>query len=281
MGSNSIRLMISDGVNAQEKRLIVTRLAKGLAGCGKLSADAIADTKAAIKRLVEHAHSCGARQVYLFATEAIRSATNGAEFVQSVKDEMGYCIDVIEGNEEAEIGFLGAYTGSGSCAIVDIGGASTELVIGGERGIAAAASAKIGAMRLLDMGGENRDLCNAIIDDKIAVYNSDIKFDELIGIGGTATTLSAMAQELEVYDSAKVDGSILSLTKIEEMIERVKPMSLQSRRLIKGLMPQRAEVIVCGAYILTRIMKKLGVDKIKVSERDNLEGYLIKKLHKQ
>ena len=172
--------------------------------------------------------------------------------------------------------------------VVDIGGGSTELIFGDQKGIKHLESLNMGAVRMTE-----KFVKKDIIDDEaiqqimgfvdhmlisIIEIAKSFSIDKVIGIGGTATTLAAIHQELKVYDSEKVHNTILSHKQIKDMVTILVTKSLEERRKIQGLQPKRADIIPAGAIILDRILTVLNKDCIQISEYDNLEGIIFEQI---
>lgn len=280
IGSNSVRLMLWADGKTLYKRLITTRLGQGVAQTGMLCDDAMARTKNAIAQHISTALKDGAKKVFAFATEAVRASKNGSQFVNQVKDELGIEIDVLSGEEEALMGVTGAVEGADG-ASVDIGGASAELTVKKDGRIVYSKSVPLGVVRLKDRAGRNRVLLQKIIDDETEKYGDISRFGvPLYAIGGTATTLSAVNQKLETYMPEKVHLSTLTYTQIENLTDVFLTADVQFIKEMKGMAKGRADVIGGGSLLLLKIMQKFGVDKVVVSESDNLEGYLRRKILK-
>jgi exopolyphosphatase/guanosine-5'-triphosphate,3'-diphosphate pyrophosphatase len=278
IGSNSVRLMLWSDGKTLYKRLITTRLGQGVAQTGMLCDDAITRTKNAIAQHVATALKDGAEQVFAFATEAVRASKNGSQFVGLVKDELGIEIDVLSGEEEALMGVTGAVEGTDG-ASVDIGGASAELTVKKHGEIVYSKSVPLGVVRLKDRAGRDKALLQKIIDEETEKYGDISHFNvPLYAIGGTATTLSAVNQRLETYMPEKVHLSTLTYTQIENLTDVFLTADVQEIKAMKGMAEGRADVIGGGSLLLLKIMQKFGVDKVIVSESDNLEGYLKRKI---
>lgn len=273
IGSNSVRIMFHDGKNTIFKTIKTTKLADGLAQTGRLSEDAIHRSVKAVIDCIELAQKEYNIKPYIFATEAVRSAENGYVFTDSILEKTGIKVDVVDGKEEARLGFIGAYNGGRAC-IVDIGGASTEIVVGDEKGIQYAKSLKIGAVRLRDICGEDEEKLEQYLSEQLENYGEIPKSDEVIAIGGTASTLAAVALKLKIYDSSRVHNYILTEQVIKNCYSAILSVPVSQRVKIDGLSAGREDIIIGAMYELLQIMKKLGVDKVRVSESDNLEGYL-------
>lgn len=279
IGSNSIRLLLSDGEKAIEDKIVIrTQLAQDLANTGVLCEEAMQRSIVAIKELVDYAKEKGASKVWPFATEAVRSANNKEVFLNRLKD-MGIIVDLIPSKNEAKLGFAGAYYG-GRVAVMDVGGASSEIAVGDENGLMYAKSIPIGIVKIKDVCAENIDKAEEYIDSKIKDYGEIPDFDTLISIGGTASSFAAIAMEMEVYDSKKVDFYKLTYEDIQNAVDRIRVLPMEERNTVKGLSMKRRDVIVGGGILIMKIMKMLNKDSLIVRESDNQEGYLQYKLGK-
>jgi|AGTN01.3.fsa_nt_gi Exopolyphosphatase len=201
IGSNSVRLMISEDGKTLYKKIDTTRLSEGLALTGKISEEAAGRTLAAIGNFQKEAQNSGA-PLYAFATEAVRSAENGREFAAEIKKRFDIEVDVISGEREAEYGFSGAYTG-GKAAIFDIGGASVEVMCGDESGIKYLKSLPLGVLRIRDLFGEDRERIDAYLGERFKAFGPLPYYESVTGIGGTPSTLAAIELSLEPYDPKK------------------------------------------------------------------------------
>ena len=266
VGSNSVRLLIDN-----EKYVENTQLSENLSVGGILQKEPILRTIDAIVRFYNFALNNGADKIIVFATEAVRSAKNGFEFVNKLK-EYNIDLDVIPASQESLIAFLGAYT-SGTRAILDIGGASSELVIGNETGILYSLSLPVGCVRLRDYSSDI-DRVKDYAKRMAKGYGDLPSFDGLTVIGGTATTLCAVIKELEPYDRNKVHGSTITKEQLITAVTKILSTPIEERHFIKGLHPKRITVAPMGGIWLLAIMERLNLTEITVSESDNLEGKL-------
>lgn len=272
VGSNSVRLMISDGKRTQNKFVQTTRLAEGMNDDNNLKTVAIERTVATVSFFCDKAKTIGVDKLFCFATAAVRKADNGNVFVQKVKDACGVNVDVISGETEAKIGYMGALNGSDG-AIVDVGGASTEIVVVKNGKQTYSKSQNIGAVVATDVCGQDYLTSKTFVDKKVSEYG-EVPNSTFYAIGGTATTMVSIALGLDPYDPKKVQGYKLYKGELENICERLFSLSIEQRQQIKGLQKDRAKVIANGAYILLSVMDKVGADCFIVSESDNLEGYL-------
>ncbi|MCH5164417.1 MAG: hypothetical protein J1F36_05310 [Clostridiales bacterium] len=261
IGSNSVRLF--DG---KKKTVITTRLAENMIS-GVLDTRSIERTVDAIKSLSENADG----HCLAFATEAVRKATNKADFIEAVKAQTGITIDVLSGEQEAEISYMGATFGfTGSAAVIDLGGASCEIIFGNSGKITYKASFPFGCVTMKDKFNSDlssiTDYVNSLLAD-IPSYSAG----SYIAVGGTATALAAMAQDLLVYDPNKVDGYKLEANIISRLIDQT-----MSGKAFPTLQENRRKTIVQGATALKTVISRLGQNVVTVSEKDNLEGYALK-----
>ncbi len=275
IGSNSVRLMMSEGQKTLYKQIIVTRLGENISLTGKLTATAIERSADAVLFLYNKAKSEQAKKVYAFATAAVRSASNGQDFVNRVKELTGLTVQVLSGETEGKIGLIGA-TGGADGGVIDVGGASSEVILAKDGQTVYSYSLDLGAVRLYDLCKDDKVKLDALLKEKLPLYGN-VPNGNFYGIGGTFTSLAAIALKLEPYDPKKVHGYILTKEKVCQLSEKLLNMTVEERLKLKGLHPKRAEVIAGGAYLVKGIMEYLNLDKITISESDNLEGYLLLK----
>lgn len=278
IGSNSVRLMMWADGKTLYKTLNTTRLGEGLVSTGAMTQSAIARTAVAVRDFAARAKEEGAERVFAFATAAVRSATNRADFLKAVREEAGIEVDVISGEEEARIGILGAL-GCGDGGIIDVGGASTEITLQRSGARLYSHSANVGTVRLYDACGRDKAALSRYISGAIAEYGSvPAQGLTMYAIGGTATTMAAVALGLEKYDPSKTDGAQITLEQAGRMADMLLSLPVDEVKKVKGMEPRRADVIGGGCLLMCSIMSMLGADKIVVSEKDNLEGYVLSRL---
>lgn len=269
IGSNSVRLMLQG--DTKTKYVNTTGLARGSLD-GYLQKDSINRTIDAIVEYKNLALKKGAKSLYIFATEAVRSSKNRQDFIDLVKEKTGVNLVLIPAEREAEMGFYGAYT-TGECLVIDIGGASTEIVVGNSEEIHYKKSVPIGIIRILDnvKNGVNKQ---EYIQKMLKKYGDIPKADICYAIGGTAGTIAAVNEQLEVYDINVTHNYKLSLELVDYWQKRFASLSTEEIANLKGMDIKRAEIIEGGTNLLYEIMKMLKVDKVFVSENDNLEGFV-------
>ncbi len=276
VGSNSVRLLfVADGTLLY-KRLQTTRLGEGIAQMPRLLPEAIARTANAVANFYRQALEEGAEEVLAFATAAVRTAENRKEFLDAVQALCGLQIEVLSGEEEAEIGLLGAL-GNADGGVLDIGGASTELVLRSNGKITYKKSVDIGVVRLKDSCGQAYSALQKRALEGVKLFVSPTIEMQIYAIGGTATTIAAQLLGLKEYDSAAVTGSRFTRTQIQELCNKLARMSVAEIAALPCMPTGRADVIFGGVVWLATLMQELGISQITVSDRDNLEGYAIKK----
>ncbi len=269
IGSNSVRLMLNENGVTVYKKVKMTRLAENLGKERFLCSEAISRTVNAIKEFYFDAKNENPLKIYIFATAAVRQAKNGSEFCQMIWRETGFVVDVVSGEIEAKLGVMGALKGEYG-GLIDIGGASTEVALI-EVGKRFSKSYKIGAGTLTErLKSEN---LNDVLDEVFYDLPSDLN-DKFTAIGGTATSVSAMMQELEIYNPKLVDGFFIKKENLLSLKEKLSSLSVNEIAKLKGLQKGRESVIYAGVSILFYLMDKLNLSGVFVSESDNLEGYL-------
>ena len=292
LGTNSTRLLVAtvtpDGrIDPLERRTQVTRLGDGVDASGRLADDAMQRVIDVLADYRAIAADLGASRSLAVATSAVRDSDNGAEFRDRVRAESGFELEIISGDEESRLTFLGATAarpaGGGSVLVIDIGGGSTEFVVGRPGADPDFhVSTRLGSVRQSErhLTGDpppHEDLdalaaaAREIVAAGVPVEVLD-SVDAGIAVAGIATSLAAIDQELEPYDSARVDGYRLLLGGCERMLARLAAMPLEQRREVTGLDPDRAPTIVAGAAVLVESMRAFGLEYVTISEADILHG---------
>lgn len=276
IGSNSVRLaLVSDGKTLY-KRIRTTRLGEGLAFSGSMKDEAIERTALAVADYVSRAKAEKTDKLYAFATAAVRSASNKAQFLARVKELCGLEIDVISGETEAKIGILGAL-GNNDGGIIDVGGASTEVTFRAGGRTVYSKSVNVGTVRLFDLAARNKQKLLRIISEKIEEYGEfSAENVNMRAIGGTATRLAAIKHRLLQYTPEVTDGTNFTVGELEKYADGLLSTPVEIIRA-NTICSASAEVIGGGCLLLAEIMKKLKIKSLTVSERDNLEGYIIYK----
>jgi exopolyphosphatase/guanosine-5'-triphosphate,3'-diphosphate pyrophosphatase len=298
-GTNSIRLLIAEldgsgGLRDLDRRLEIVRLGQGVDATGEFHPDALDRTFAAVDQYAELIKKADVpvEKVHFVATSASRDAKNRDSFFAGIKQRLGVLLDVISGETEARLSFIGALsrvTPEGEPVLVmDIGGGSTELITGSAGGeMRSAISLDIGSVRVTERFLKQNpvaddDLARAVayVDDLLA--GSGVDFASIgtwIGVAGTATTLAGVYLELEHYDRERVHGAVIPLPAVEELLYRLARMTVEEIRTLPSMHPGRADVITGGALVEARIAARLHVKDLIVSESDILDGIALQLLH--
>ncbi len=280
IGSNSTRLLITDGKRALARESIVTRLGEGVEASGRLG-DApmrrVLDVLATFRAKIEAEGCTGAAAVM---TSAVRDAANGAEFAARVSEALGFQARTLSGDEEARLTYAGATFGRepGEYLVIDIGGGSTELVLGSGFHV----STQIGVVR----HSERHLHSDPPAPQELAALARDVRENleahvpvrshenqlSAIAVAGTPTQCAAIDLGLEPYDPALIEGHVLTAQRLGELLDRVASVPLAQRRGIRGVDPARAPVLVAGIVILLEVVHYFGLDHVEASERDILVG---------
>ena len=289
MGTNSTRLLVADVVDGRvsevERRSTVTRLGRGVDTSRQLAAEAIEDVCRTVGEYIEVYESLGAERVTAIATSAVRDAANSGAFLAELRERFALDARILEGAEEARLVYLGAFTGRAAAdttLVVDIGGGSTELVVGSGGEVDFYASLQAGTVRhterylrtdppdpgqLDELASDVRSLIDAELTGEAIAAAA-----EGIAVAGTPTSLAAIDQELDPYDPDRVHGYRLPFESIQRMCSLLSSMTLEERLKVTGLHPGRAPTIVAGVVILIQVMRAFGLHEIEVSEHDILYG---------
>lgn len=285
IGSNSVRMLAAEVEGDKARRLWRdregTRLFAGLDAQGNLRPEVMATTVSAVRRMAQEARAQGVEKVHLFATSATRDAANQAEFAAMLADAAQVEMEVCSGETEAALSFHGVTDGN-YCGVIDIGGGSTEVVVGQGKNLVCAFSCQMGAVRLhkqqpIDSHSDLpvvETLAADILEHQMRQHPTLTLPEKWIGTGGTFTTLAAMVRGIRWTDRTYMHGTVLHLQQVEQLARRLSDMPMQERLQLPGLQPHRADIVVHGICILIAVMKRLKIQQITVSEYGNLDGYL-------
>ena len=285
IGSNSVRMLVARVENGEMHRLRRdregTRLFAGLDDGRKLSASAMTSSCAAVKRMADAAREEGCEAIHLFATSATRDAANQADFSALLLQETGLSLEICSGETEAALSFFGA-TDGGDSGVIDIGGGSTEVIVGSNMDVRCGFSCQMGAVRLAglmpirDHGDlpAVQQLAANILEEALRLHPALTLPVAWRGTGGTFTTLAAMMKGIRWTDRTYVHGTVLTKDFILRIARDLADMPIEERKELPGLQPNRADIIVHGICILIACMDRLAIDEITVSEYGNLDGYV-------
>ena len=267
LGSNTTRLLVGrveDGrVGELHRETRITRLGEGVDTRGRLLPLPIARVRNVLTDYRRTAESLGADRTLLVATSAVRDAENGEAFLGEIEWSYGFVTQLLSGDEEAEMTRRGVGELGPSTLLVDIGGGSTELVLDGFQ-----TSLPLGSGRFTERYGEDLAALEAAARELLP----ELEPVDAVGVAATITSLAALDLGLEEYDRARVHGHVLTRDGARAQLERLAALPLEERREVPALDPDRAPVIVAGGAILLAILDRYGLESIRVSERDLLDG---------
>jgi exopolyphosphatase/guanosine-5'-triphosphate,3'-diphosphate pyrophosphatase len=289
MGTNSTRLLVGDvedgEVKELERRSTVTRLGRGVDTSRQLATEAIEDVVSAVGEYIKLYEPLEPDVVLALATSAVRDAENSGAFIAELRERFALNARILTGEEEARLTYVGAVAGrapSDGTLVIDIGGGSTEIVVGSGREMAFHTSLQLGTVRHTERHIRNdpptAPELEALAEDirkQLFAELAAADFFEIhtgIAVAGTPTSLAAIDQELDPYDPERVHGYVLSLDAIQHMYSMLSGKSLEERLKVPGLHPGRAPTIVAGVVILIQAMRAFGLQEIEVSEHDILYG---------
>jgi exopolyphosphatase/guanosine-5'-triphosphate,3'-diphosphate pyrophosphatase len=292
IGTNSTRLLVCEIEGEQVMRELervstVTRLGAGVDADGRLDEQAMERVFATLDKYRALIDEHGAERSIAVLTSAVREASNGSEFAQLVKQRYAFTPHILSGDEEARLTFLGATSerdpeDQTPTAVIDIGGGSTEMVIGSGHEAGFHVSTRAGVVRqterhlhsdpptAAELDHTREDVRSVLLDGVPADCRPAVEHG--IAVAGTATSLGAIAQKLEPYDPDKVHGYRLTHEQCEEILTQLASLPLAERRQVPGLHPDRAPTIVAGILILIEVLTLFGLGEVEISEHDILRG---------
>jgi exopolyphosphatase/guanosine-5'-triphosphate,3'-diphosphate pyrophosphatase len=286
IGTNSTRLLVAEvdgGLRELARESIVTRLGEGVEATGRLGDEPMARVFAALDSFAPAIEDAAVRTAVM--TSAVRDAANGAQFADAVRERYGLDGATLSGDEEARLTSLGATAtrpGDEVVVVIDIGGGSTELVVGTRETLEFHVSTQVGVVRHserhLSSDPPTAAELAALADDARVAFEAAVPAEVrsrpgvAVGVGGTATQLASVDLGLEVHDRERVEGHAVSAARLEQLRDRLAALPLAERRDVRGLDPARAPTIVAGSVILREALGAFALDGFEASERDILWG---------
>lgn len=289
VGTNSVKFHVAEradhGWNTVLDRAEVTRLGEGLEEHGEIGQEALVRTTEAIAAMVEEATAHGVVAIASVGTAGLRAATNSEEAIARVEEATGIRIETIPGEEEGRLAYLAVQSGlrlePGPLVVFDSGGGSTQFTFGHGEVVIDRFSLPVGAVRYAEAFHLDGIVSSGVLDQAMAAVEEDLgaidgrdRPDAVVGMGGTVTNLTAVSLAMARYDPDRIQGSALTRDEVERQIELYASTPLEERRVIIGLQPKRAEVILAGACIVWTVLQKLGRDALIVSDRGLRHGLL-------
>jgi exopolyphosphatase/guanosine-5'-triphosphate,3'-diphosphate pyrophosphatase len=297
VGSNTVLMLVADcGADAKVRVLAdmsrITRLGRGVDASAHLDCESAARTLGTIAEFVDQARALGVEKIVGVATAALRDASDGAEFLTRVMQRTGVALEIITGQNEAQLSYLSTCRGLGLSAaddllIVDIGGGSTELIRAEPDRALEVVSLQLGSVRLTERiiqhdpprPGEV-ELLRGTVDQALGQLGWSYRPAKMVGIAGTVTTLCAIALGLVRYLPESVHGYRLGAAEISRMIELLGSMPLERRKQLPGMEPGRADVLFAGAMLLERVMNYFGCGEVIVSDQGVRWGLMWREVEK-
>jgi exopolyphosphatase / guanosine-5'-triphosphate,3'-diphosphate pyrophosphatase len=295
IGTNSTRLLVAEVADGRveeiERRTRVTRLGQGVDLSRNLATEGIEAVCEAISEYIDVYKELAATEVDAIATSAVRDAANGGAFIAELRERFELDARVLEGREEALLTYRGATSGQAPpepLLVIDIGGGSTELIVGRGTEVGFHTSLQAGVVRQTErhLGADPPTTAEL---EALAAEVHGLLVDALpeeppppvasaVAVAGTPTSLAAIDLELDPYDSRRVHGHRMSLDSIQQMLSRLASLPLAQRRQVTGLHPDRAPTIVAGVVILVEVMRTFGLTEVAASEHDILYGAALDKV---
>jgi exopolyphosphatase/guanosine-5'-triphosphate,3'-diphosphate pyrophosphatase len=289
IGTNSVLLLVaerdSNGLfHPIAERMEITRLGRGVDRTGALSEEALADTLSALRAFADEARALGATSIAATATSAARDATNGQELIRRAA-ALGVPVEIIGGEREAQLSYAAVAfdfaPGDERIAVIDIGGGSTEFIVGQGPQVSFRRSINVGSVRLTERyvegdppTAESIARVDAALGEALTIVPRVDAGVRVVGIAGTFTTMAAIARGVEPYDPERIHGLELSVAELDRVGEQLARLPLSQRQHLPGLSPKRADVIVAGARLAARSVRALGVDRVTIGDRGVRWGYL-------
>jgi exopolyphosphatase/guanosine-5'-triphosphate,3'-diphosphate pyrophosphatase len=293
-GTNSTRLLVAEpregGFEERARDMVITRLGQGVDATGRLAPDALERTLEVIARYARRARALHVERIRVGATAAVRDASNAEAFERPVRELAGIAPEIVSGDEESRLSFLGATRGLGAPApflVLDIGGGSTEFVLGTERPTAEI-STQMGSVRLTERfvrgdppAAADLDRMRAAVGELLDDVEGAIPVADartFVAVAGTSTTVQAIALGLGFYDPERIHRTRLSRADAARVSSRLAGMTTAERAALPVMAPGRADVIVAGSVILVEVMERFGFGEAIVSETDILDGLVLEML---
>lgn len=294
IGTNTILMLIADiqrdgSLNVVRDEHFIGRLGKGVDEHGIILKETFHRVLDILSQLKNIADYHGIKRISVCGTSALRDAKNRQEFIDFMKEKLSLEIHVLSGKEEAELTYLGAVseylpgTDSGNYAVLDIGGGSTEIVIGSGVRVTSSNSIDIGSVRLTERILKNNPPNDIALENAAQIVRYQLQnilplsqITNIIGVAGTLTTLAALDLQIPKFDRNLINRHVLTIEAINKIFQELRPLTLEQLRSYPQIHPSRADILLAGIIILREILMKVKLSKIMVSDRGLRYGILIK-----
>ena len=293
VGTNSVKFHVGERHEDGSWRTVtdraeLTRLGEGLEAHGEIGPEALERTSAAIAGMVDEAKALSALAIAAVGTAGLRIARNSDEVIAAIAARTGVAVEVIPGEEESRLAYLAVKAGlglaKGALVVFDTGGGSTQFTFGHGSVVDERFSVDVGAVRYTERFGLAGIVTPAVLREALAAISADLARidgrpapDALVAMGGAVTNITAVKHGLAVYDPDVVQGTVLDRAEIDRQIELYRTRDVAARRLVVGLQPKRADVILAGACVVRTVMEKLGQETLTVSDRGLRHGLLVER----
>ena len=296
IGSKSIKFFVGERTEDGTIRTIldtndIAALGEGLSKTGRISDEALERNAQSVAAFAAKARELGAEKIVSVGTMALRSAENSADFVARVKELCDVDVQIIPGEEEARLSYLAVLSGlplqDGDLVIFDTGGGSTEFIFGHGTELKNRFSVNLGSNRITEDFFADDPVKEGSVEKAVAQIDKEFaeagvtgKPAQLVGMGGTVTSMGAVKHKMVKYDPDVIQGSVLTREDVEEQIQAYASRTIEQRRELPGLQPKRADVILSGACILKDILQRLDAPQLTISDRGLRHGLAFDLLNK-
>jgi exopolyphosphatase / guanosine-5'-triphosphate,3'-diphosphate pyrophosphatase len=277
LGTNSTRLLVADVENGDveelDRRLEITRLGEGVDARRQLLPEAVARVRNVLVDYRRAAEEHGAERTLAFATSAVRDAENGEAFLGELEWSYGFTTQLLTGHEEALLTFRGVSTGcriEKETLVIDVGGGSTELILGGPEGVSFHESYDLGCVRLSERFPGDPQGAAAFVREMLSPV--ELAPRAAVGVAGTITQLATLDLGLEQEEPDLVHGHRLTTDAVAALLDKLAAMPVDEIRRLRGMHPERAPVIVAGTVVVLETLRRFGLARLDVSERDIMHG---------
>ena len=298
IGTNTVLMLVADAQRDGSLTVVrdehyIGRLGKGVDEHGLILKNTFHRIHEILSQLKSIADSCSVENISACGTSALRDAENRQEFIDFIKEKLSIEIRILSGDEEAELTYLGAVSeylpniNPNNYAVLDIGGGSTELVVGSGANVSSSVSIDIGSVRLTERILKRNPPSSTDIEKAVQLVRDQLKnisplssTTNIIGVAGTLTTLAALDLRISKFDKYLINRHILTIEAIDRIFQELRPLTLEQLQSYPQIHPSRADILLAGIIILRELLRKLNLSKITVSDRGLRYGIAIRAAQK-